>query len=150
MLAEAPDDALHPIYKTVGGNPLALRLVVGQTHIHALHDVLNDLTEAKGKPIESLYTYIYWNAWSALDEPAREAWLLMPLVNGSGMSVAQLADFSEMATDDLRDAVNQLVTLNLIEHQRDLHESRYTTHSLTRSFLQAQVLKWGQVEQVMA
>lgn len=143
MLAGASAEDLTPIYKTVGGNPLALRLVVGQTHIHALGDVLKDLAEAQGKPIENLYIYIYWHAWKSLDESAREAWLLMPLVNGSGMTVHQLAEFSEMETGDLRHALHQLVTLNLIEHHGDLVESRYYIHSLTRSFLQGQVLRWG-------
>ncbi|MEM7132854.1 MAG: NB-ARC domain-containing protein [Chloroflexota bacterium] len=144
ILANASDEDLRPIYKTVGGNPLALRIVVGQTHIHALHDVLNDLTQARGKPIESLYTYIYWNAWNSLNEVAREAWLLMPLVNGNGMTWPQLTEFTDMEPEDLRHALAQLVTLNLVEHQGNLRESRYFIHSLTRSFLQVQVLKWGQ------
>ncbi len=144
LLAKASDDELRPIYKTVGGNPLALRLVVGQTHIHALQDVLADLTAAQGKPIENLYTHIYWLAWNALDEAAREAWLLMPIANGEGLNLSHLADIAEIPSPDLRNALDQLVTLNLVDRRGDLTQSRYTIHPLTRTFLQNQVLKWGE------
>lgn len=143
LLADASDDDLRPIYETVGGNPLALRLVVGQTHVHALHDVLADLTAARGKPIEKLYTHIYWQAWNSLDEPAREAWLLMPIANGEGLDLKSLAEIAEIDPPDLRNALDQLVTLNLVDRRGDLSQSRYTIHPLTRTFLQNQVLKWG-------
>lgn len=145
LLAEASDDELRPIYGTVGGNPLALRLVVGQTHVHALQDVLDDLAAAQGKPIESLYTHIYWNTWNALDEAAREAWLLMPIANGEGLSLSHLAEIAQLPPPDLRNALDQLVTLNLVDRRGGLTQSRYTIHPLTRTFLQNQVLKWGAV-----
>lgn len=144
LLAQANDDDLMPIFETVGGNPLAIRLVVGQTYIHSLQEVLQDLVEARGKSIESLYNYIFWHAWNSLDEPAREAWLLMPIANGGGMRLSHLAEIAELDPSDLRHALDQLVTLNLVDRRGDLSESRYTIHALTRTFLQNQVLKWGQ------
>lgn len=129
-LVEASDADLHPIYETVGGNPLALRLVVGQTHVHALGDVLDDLTAARGQKIENLYTYIYRRAWENLDEPTRRVFLLMPLVTEDGADMDYLAGMS------------QLVTLSLVDVRGGLQERRYTIHSLTRTFLQEQVLAW--------
>ncbi len=74
-LAQAEDDQLRPIYRTVGGNPLALRLVLGQTLVHGLADILDDLTAAHGEAAESLYTYIYRRAWNNLGETERRTLL---------------------------------------------------------------------------
>lgn len=142
FLVEASDEQLGPIFDTVGGNPLALRLVVGQTHVHALKEVLADLELARGKPIENLYTHIYWNAWKNLDETAREIWLLMPIANGRGMDSIRLAELAGEDAGDLRNALDALVTLNLVERRGGLDETLYRIHPLTRTFLQNQVLQW--------
>ena len=82
-LAAASDAELHLIVATVGGNPLALRLVVGQTHVHPLRVVLEDLTAARGPTVENLYAYLYRRAWDSLDELSRRALLAMPLATGA-------------------------------------------------------------------
>jgi hypothetical protein len=145
-LATASDSALHPIYATVGGNPLALRLVVGQTHVHTLDQILDDLRTACGRPIEQLYTFIYRQAWESLEEPARRALLLLPLFPETGGSFADLLGFAQPALDQaqLRHALERLVTLNLVDTCGTLHERRYTIHSLTRTFLHRQVLRWNE------
>ena len=141
-LATADDAELHPIYETVGGNPLALRLIVGQTHIHALGDVLDDLSAARGEKIEHLYTYIFRHAWDNLDEATRKVLLLMPLVTEEGADLDFLTSMGQVDKDQLRHGLDRLVTLNLVDSRGGLHERRYTIHSLTRTFLQEQVLRW--------
>ena len=145
-LARASDDELRPIVKTVGGNPLALRLVVGQTHIHALDTILADLREAQGATASYLYTYIYERAWRNLDEAGRRLLLLMPLVNGEGADLDYLAAASGYTPATLRQGLDRLVTLNLVDRRGDLHAARYTIHSLTRTFLHRQVLEWTKIE----
>ncbi len=149
-LATCPDGDLYPIVDTVGGNPLALRLVVGQTHVHALREVLHDLTAARGQPVENLYTFIYRRAWDALDETSRRALLVMPLVSARGGSLDYLAEVSGLARADLRNALDRLVQLNLVDSHGfsigktiDLHERRYSIHNLTRTFLHEQVARWA-------
>lgn len=143
-LSAAGDDDLHPIYATVGGNPLALRLVVGQLHVHPLDLVLHDLHQARGQPITSLYTFIYRQAWDGLDEAARRALLLMPLTTEEGASFATLSAMAGAVLDEasLRDALDTLTQLSLVDARGGLHERRYTIHSLTRTFLHQQVLHW--------
>ncbi len=145
-LAAAADDDLRPIYETVGGNPLALRLVVGQTHIHSLGHVLADLQEARGRSVEQLYHYIYWQVWNNLDELAQQALLLMPLVTEAGGDIAYLTAMAAgggLAAEDVGNALERLVAQNLVDSRGGLHERRYTIHALTNTFLQEQVLKWG-------
>ncbi len=142
-LSQAGDAALHPIYQTVGGNPLALRLVVGQAHVHSLHAVLADLAAARGAPVESLYTYIYKAAWSRLGELPRRALLAMPLVSERSGTLEILAQISGLERGELSNALTELVMLNLVDgYGLSLAERRYTIHALTRTFLLEQVAKW--------
>ena len=77
-LEASSDQVLRPIYETVGGNPLALRLVVGQVHAYSLEGVLADLANAHGKKAEDLFTYVYRRAWDSLDKVSRTVFAMMP------------------------------------------------------------------------
>lgn len=141
-VVNASDAELLPIYTTVGGNPLALRLVVGQTHVHGLNLLLEDLVQARGQKVENLYTYLYRRAWESLDETARLTWLSLPLVIAESATLATLTGIVPIPMTDLRHALETLVRLSLIDCQGTLHERRYVLHSLTRTFLQEQVARW--------
>ncbi|MFZ4664578.1 MAG: NB-ARC domain-containing protein [Caldilineaceae bacterium] len=144
-LATATDDELHPVYATVGGNPLALRLVVGQAHIYSLTTILGHLRQGVAQSVGNLYTYLYRAAWDALDEPARRTLLLMPLVQEEGEDLAYLQAMGKtgnLTETELMTSLDCLVARNLIDSRGTLHHRRYTIHSLTRTFLQEQVLRW--------
>jgi len=138
----ASDVDLQPIFATVGGNPLALRLVTGQLRVHPLATVLDDLLGARGKQAEALYTFIYQHAWELLDENARAALIAMPLVSEQGGRFDLIAATCDLPPVELRAALERLVTLNLVDVRGDLHDCRYTIHSLTRAFLHEQVIQW--------
>lgn len=144
VLAESSHNDLQVIFDTVGGNPLALRLVVGQTHVYALDAVLEDLVAAQGQPTENLYTYIYRRSWESLAEMERLAFLAMPLTSQLGDDFEFLASVSGLDLQMLRTAMNKLVMLNLVDSRGGLYERYYSIHNLTRSFLQNQVAKWEQ------
>lgn len=141
-LAAASDAELQPIYQTVGGNPLALRLVVGQSHVHSLATVLGNLQGAQGTAVETLYTFIYRWAWDNLRETPRRALLAMPLVTERGASAAYLAQLSGLEAGELSDALAELVTLSLVDSRGSALDRRYTIHNLTRTFLLKQVIRW--------
>lgn len=145
-VAAASDAELHPIYETVGGNPLALRLVTGQLRIHSLDALLSDLMEARGSSVEALYDFIYRRAWSMLDEAARDVLVAMPLVRESGGRFEMLAATCGLSDYELRKALHTLVTLNLVDVRGDLQARRYLIHGLTRAFLHEQVIRWQEVE----
>lgn len=142
-ISTASDAELHPIYRTVGGNPLALRLVVGQAHFLPLHGILDDLAAARGEPVENLYTYIYWAAWNRLGELPRRTLLAMPLLTERGGSLEQVAAISGLAPAALSHALAELVTLSLVDSRSpQVAERRYSIHALTRTFLLEQVARW--------
>ena len=141
-LREASELELKQIFETVGGNPLAVRLVTGQAHIFPLNVILADLTKARGQKAENLYTHIYQQAWDRLAEPTREVFLILPLVAPGQGTLDHLAEVSQMAEGVLHDALNELVTLNLVDSKAGNGQPHYSIHGLTRTFLQKQVLKW--------
>ncbi|MBX3001674.1 MAG: hypothetical protein KF893_24335 [Caldilineaceae bacterium] len=141
-LAAATDEHLLPIYTLVGGNPLALRLVVGQTHRHPLMTVLDDLRIARGQAVDHLYTFVYRRAWETLTQRERQAFLSMPLTPPQGADFSYLHSVSGLDEVMLHDALETLISLNLVEHRTGLFESRYSIHSLTRTFLLEQIVRW--------
>jgi transcriptional regulator with XRE-family HTH domain len=139
-LANASADQLARIYEVVGGNPLALKLVVGQVYVLPLSRVLENLKEAQSKTIDDLYTYIYWQAWQALDEISKEVLLMMPLAQGG--TFAQLTAVSKLRVEQLDAALENLVRVSLVEVGDDIEQHRYRIHRLTETFLLREVIKW--------
>ena len=141
-LVQASDGDLQPIVETVGGNPLAIRLVVGQTYVHTLDVILENLRAARGQSAENLYTYIYRQAWDALNETARRTLLVMPLISRVGGTIERIVKVSRLEESDVIEALETLVRLNLVDSRGGLNERRYTIHNLTTSFLHEQVIQW--------
>lgn len=143
QIVNASDQELHPIFATVGGNPLALRLVVGQTHDYSLDVVLQKLKAAQGASIEALFRYIYRWAWELLDDNAQELFLSLPLLPEEGADLAFLGTTSGLNGSALYDALEKLLRLNLVDHRsHSLRRSVYTIHSLTRTFLLQDLVRW--------
>lgn len=135
-------EKLREVVGVVGGNPLALRLVVGQAHVYELNVILNDLKTAQGQSVEDFYTFIYRQAWHDMSETTREIFLVMPLVVEAKGTLDYLVEMSEQSVGAVRGALDTLVSLNLVDTNGSLDQRRYSIHNLTRSFLQEQVLKW--------
>jgi hypothetical protein len=121
---------------------LALQLVVGQMHVRSLDAILHDLHDARSMPVESLYTFIYRQAWESLDETSHRVLLAMPLVNVRGDSEETIRSICGLAHDDVTNALQRLITLNLVRATGDLNQKRFYIHGLTRTFLQEQVARW--------
>jgi hypothetical protein len=125
-----------------GGNPLALKLLVGQMHTLSLSRVVDDLRQAHGQQVDELYRFIYWRSWQLLDDPARRVLAIMPLVAESGGGLAQIAALSELAEEQLMAPLKQLVALCLVNVMGSVEARRYGIHRLTETFLLNEVLKW--------
>ncbi len=129
----AEDEQLDRIWQQVGGNPLALRLVAGQLHVHSLPDVLAHLTQ--GRQMHQLFDYIYRQAWAGLDGLARRVLIAMSLLPPHGGGVAQIATITELPPASIRDALETLIQVNLVDIRVGPEGARYTIHGLTRAFL---------------
>lgn len=141
-LVDAGEDDLRRIVDLVGGHPLALRLIVGRALVHALDDVLAEVRQAEGKSVENLYTHIYWRTWQSLGDVERDVLLAMSQVAPGGGTLELLGIITQLPAEALRDALARLVAVNLVDRRGDRQLSRYSIHSLTRTFLLRQVLDW--------
>jgi hypothetical protein len=141
-LHTAPDGTLLRIHEVAGGNPLALKLLVGQMHTLSISQVVDDLHQARGRRVEELYRFIYWRSWQLLGDEAKRLLTIMPLVAESGGGLEQIAALSELPEAEMRDALQQLVALCLVNVMGTIDERRYGIHRLTETFLLNEVLKW--------
>lgn len=140
-VVNAADTDLHPIYATVGGNPLALRLVVGQLHIYPLDTILADLRSVRGATLEKLYHFIYEQAWQSLNDQERRTLLALLMAKHPIRSLEMLVNDSLLTQAEVQQALARLVTLNLVESRGGLRERAYSLHGLTRTFLH-EALAW--------
>jgi hypothetical protein len=133
--AQASDTELGSIYTLIGGNPLALRLVTAQLQTYDLSMVLENLSMARTKATEALYTYLYEYIWDKLEESTSHLWLAMQLVPQEGETLERIVQITRMDAKTVINAIETLVTFNLVNRIHGQRESRYTIHPLTRTFL---------------
>lgn len=136
-LIAADEDALDEIYRVAGGHPLTLNLILGQLKFLPLEHVLDGLRNASTQRTESLYTYIYRQAWALLEPPGRQLFCAMPLLQNA--TYAQLCAITQLPEDDLHAALAQLIGLSLLHVDGDLFDPRYSVHRLTETFLSNEV-----------
>jgi len=130
-VADASDDALHPILTVTGGNPLAIKLVVGQLMSLPLSRILASLKT--GQPdTNAFYQYFYRVSWDLISAPARLLLLRMAqLPTGEG-TWEDLSAVSGLFGDDLNSAIEELATHSLV--QAVGFEKIYSLHPLTHHF----------------
>ena len=141
-LAQADDDTLMPLFETIGGNPLALKLVVGLAHVMSLPEILSGLITVNHQEIATMYKYIYAKSWSLLSENARHLLEMMPMASSTGMLPEQMRVISELNEQDLWGAITELANRSLLEVQGTIWERRYGIHRLTEAFLQTEIIHW--------
>ena len=145
-LAIATDEQAKMVYDAVGGNPLAIKLVVGLATTMPITLVLDDITLGHTHQIEDMYERVYRRTWQALTNTQRNLLRAMPLVAESGGTVAQLRKISDFDDANLWPAINELVNRSLLELLGTTWDRRYGIHRLTASFLQTNVNRWEMEE----
>ncbi|MEZ4618481.1 MAG: NB-ARC domain-containing protein [Caldilineaceae bacterium] len=141
-VATADAATLAPIYAAVGGNPLALRLVVGLAHHHALATIVERLQQSNDTQIDQLYRFLFAQSWQALDKAERRLLLYMPLVPSRGEEIAWIAAATGRDEAAVTSDMEQLLKLNLVNVHRDSTPFRYSIHQVTRTFLLNDAIHW--------
>ncbi len=123
---------LHDI---TGGNPLALRLVVGQVELHGLSSVLDDLRRSSGAGTD-LYRYLYGWVWDTLSPVNRAVLFALLVLTDDNSTARAIGEMTNLEPEAIRRALQELTTRNLVMLRGTLKERCYTLHSLTRAFLE--------------
>ncbi len=145
-LVQAADETVSQIYAVTGGNPLAIKLVVGLTAVLPLPLILADLTAAQTTEIEQMYRHIYWQSWRSLSENGQILLEMMPLAAGVGIKPEQMQAMSGLSPQQLWPAISELVNRSLLEVRGTTWERRYGIHRLTESFLRTEIIHWPDVQ----
>ena len=128
---------LIEIHEVTGGAPLAMKLVVGQMDRQPIKIVLETLQQAstKGQNYE-FYRFIYWHSWNLLSSHAKMALVDMsvfpPITGGTVLDVQAI---SQVETSDFWTAMEQLVTMSLVDKVGNANYERFTLHPLTHYFV---------------
>lgn len=142
------DEDSKAIYDIVGGNPLALKLVVSQLDLLPLSQVNEGLISSRPGPIEDLYRHIYWQSWKLLSPEARSLLQAMPLVGEAGGQPDYLQAISKLSDDRFWPALHELHTRSLLEVRGTIQEKRYGVHRLTETFLRTEIIHWPEEGEV--
>lgn len=135
-LAAASDEELGQIYAVAGGNPLALKLMVGQLRFHSLDRVLDRFGAGReAASQEGLFEYIYREIWENLGDSSKMALLALTQAGESGFTFDHLTDISGLSESEASMALEELALLSLVDLGGNLNERRYRLHRLTEVFL---------------
>lgn len=137
-LTQVTQIQLDKIYRIVGGNPLALKLVAGQLGILPLAFALKNLEQAADRTVQELYTYLYWQTWGRLTAPGKQVLVAMLLAQDG--TFEDLLRESELDGLTLGRSLQELIRLSLVEVSGDIEQPRYRIHNLTETFLLTEVI----------
>jgi hypothetical protein len=140
-LEQASPETVQEIYNKVGGNPLALKLIIGQAQTLPFAEILRGVGGVHSLPMENIYRHIYQQAWQTLSKPAKVLLQKMPLADEStGMSITQMQALSGLMASDLVVAMDELIRRSLLEPRGTTNKRRYAIHRLTETFLLEEIV----------
>jgi len=137
--------ALADIYQTVGGLPLALKLLAAQLGRLPVTMLLQSFETARRPLVGTLYSFIYRHTWALLSDPARQLLLSMLDISPEGEDIEWLQMMSGLSGSDFEAALDQLIDYSLLETSGMVDNPIYRLHRITITFLHTEVLQdWGE------
>lgn len=130
-ILEASEETLDRILSTTGGNPLALKLVVGQVRVFDLDTILRRLNEGKS----DLFQPMFANNWRQLSPPARQL-LVRMAASARPLSYEKLQTLDGFEDEEaVNSALMEAIKASLINVSEVHGRKQYSINTLTRSFV---------------
>lgn len=143
IIAQASRLQLVEIHQVTGGAPLAMKLVIGQMSRQPVAIVLDTLKQAAFKGQDyPFYRFLYQHAWNMLDTNTRKVLVdisVFPPITGG--KVADVQAISQVELSAFWPAIDQLVTLSLVDKIGSASEERYALHPLTQYFIRSDITR---------
>ncbi len=130
-LAKADDGILRKIYEAVGGNPLALKLLVGQLRFYSLSQVLDRFSGKGFSEDDGLFDYIYRETWESISDEEKETLLALTQAGENGFTFDQLKERISIPDSVLYQSLENLILLSMVDRVGTLLERSYRLHRLT-------------------
>jgi uridine kinase len=141
VITEASDDTLAGIHQVTGGAPLAGKLVVGQMSRLPMEFVLETLKHCADQD-RDFYYFVFRQSWDMLKMNARRILVDMAVFPpNSGGSVDDVKAISQVKGSDFWPAMNDLVSLSLVDKIGEAGKERFALHSLTQYFIRSDITK---------
>jgi hypothetical protein len=142
-VARADWASLIDIHHNTGGAPLAIKLVLGQMARQPMDVVLATLRNAESKGQDYLfYRFVYRYSWDMLDIDARTALVDMSIFPPiTGGAVRDVQNLSQMEQATFWPAMDQLVTMSLVDKIGVIGKERFALHPLTQYFVRSDITK---------
>lgn len=147
VVASGQEDLLR-IVQVTDGNPLAIKLVIGQMLALPLDQVVRELTVARAAAKE-LYCFIFRYSWERLSPTAQHLLLHIPLLDSRGTTLDDLIAVSQSTNSDaVRAGVQELVNVSLLDLGVERGRLLYSVHGLTERFVLSDLVGrgWGDGE----
>jgi hypothetical protein len=143
VVVQASRESLVEIHQISGGAPLAMKLIVGQMSRQPMKVVLDTLKQASFKGQDyPFYRFVYQHSWETLDMNARRALVDMsvfPPITGGAVEDVQAV--SQVEPSAFWPAMDQLVTLSLVDKIGSVGQERFALHPLTQYFVRSDITK---------
>jgi len=135
-LASAEDGDLQQIYDVVGGNPLALKLIIGQLRFHSLPHVLGRFSQSEeAESSVGIFDYIYREIWESLRDESKMTLLALTQAGETGFTLEHLVKVAGLPEPIIDQSLEELILLSLVDLTGSLFERRYRLHRLTEMYL---------------
>ncbi len=131
---------MEALIGTVGGLPLALKLIAAQTRLCSVSEILKEFKNAEGEK-ESIYRFLYWKIWNSLSDPSRRLLFTFLTADPEGEDSTFLEILSGLAPNTFIRSFTELDEFSLIESNWVKEKTKHRIHRLTSTFLQTDVLK---------
>jgi len=131
---------VEDLIETVGGLPLALKLIAAQIHLYPIAEIITEFKQAKNG-VESIYRFLYWKIWNSLSESSRKLLFTFLTLNPEGEDSEFIALMSDLAPGTFASSLNDLDNFSLIETNMFVSVPKFRIHRLTVTFLQTDILK---------
>ncbi|MCP5094576.1 MAG: hypothetical protein GY943_03365 [Chloroflexi bacterium] len=136
-LLEANDDELKQIFEVVGGNPLALKLIIGQLRFHSLPRVLKRFGKKENQQHTpaGIFDYIYQEIWDNLRDNSKTTLIALTQAGESGFNFDHLVKVTGLPESSINQCLEELILISLVDLSGSLFDRRYRLHRLTEVFL---------------
>lgn len=131
---------MEALFRTVGGLPLALKLVAAQSRLTSVAEIIKEFKNA-ARDKESIYRFLYWKIWNSLDDTSRRLLFTFLTADPEGEDSRFLEILSGLSPAEFARSFRELDGFSLIETNWVNDLPKHRIHRLTSTFLQTDVLK---------
>ncbi len=138
---QVPPLLFTKIYKAVGGNPLALRLVVSLLKHLPFREILPTIENGRDDTYQ-MYQRIYLRIWRVLTAEAKAVLMAMAMADlDLGIESDDLKELCMLDANVFWRAIRELRYNSLLEYHGTAEDRTYTIHRLTETFILKDIVK---------